>query len=134
VRPLFEDACALFSPHSPAKSTLTPPTAARLLLISGTADDTVPLRVIKEVFTLYSKGPSDTDFREVEDRGHSLTIDHGCKTSVMSCCNGWHPKDSKTGGPHRCDAIFASPAVPRADQAGPACLSTDPRSGLHWLC
>jgi len=50
-----------------------------LLLTSGTEDHTVPLKVTKEVFSLYSKGPSDTDFHEFEGRGHSLTIDHGWK-------------------------------------------------------
>ena len=39
----------------------------------------MPLKVTKEVFSLYSKGPSDTDFHEFEGRGHSLTIDHGWK-------------------------------------------------------
>ena len=40
-----------------------------LLLTSGTEDHTVPLKVTKEVFSLYSKGPSDTDFHEFEGRG-----------------------------------------------------------------
>ena len=37
----------------------------------------MPLKVTKEVYGLYAKGQSDTDFHEFEGRGHSLTIDNG---------------------------------------------------------
>ena len=134
-RPAVGDVGALFSPHSPAKVDTHIADRGSLLLTSGTADLTVPLRVINDVFGLISKGPSGIDFRGVDDRGHSLTIDDGCKTSLMSCCNGWRPKDSEAGGTPRCDAIFASGAIPRVPQAGPAGLPTDhPRYGLHSLC
>jgi len=50
-----------------------------LLLTSGTDDHTVPLKVTKEVFGMYAKGPSaaNTEFHEFPGRGHSLTIDSG---------------------------------------------------------
>jgi predicted esterase len=47
------------------------------LLTSGTEDHTVPLKVTKEVFDMYSKGPADTEFHVFEGKGHSLTIDSG---------------------------------------------------------
>jgi hypothetical protein len=31
------------------------------------------------VFSLYSKGPSDTKFHQIDGRGHTLTIDNGWK-------------------------------------------------------
>jgi len=78
-RPLFEDAGANFSRHSPAKVDTHLAERGPLLLTSGTEDHTVPLKVTKEVFSLYSKGPSDTEFHEFDGRGHSLTIDNGWK-------------------------------------------------------
>jgi pimeloyl-ACP methyl ester carboxylesterase len=78
-RPLFEDAGANFSRHSPAKVDTHTADRGPLLLTSGTEDHTVPLKVTKEVFGMYAKGPSDTEFHEFDGRGHSLTIDHGWK-------------------------------------------------------
>ena len=78
-RPLFEDAGANFSRHSPAKVDTHNVERGPLLLASGTEDHTVPLKVTKEVFGMYSKGLADTDFHVFEGRGHSLTIDGGWK-------------------------------------------------------
>jgi alpha-beta hydrolase superfamily lysophospholipase len=50
-----------------------------LLLTSGTEDHVVPYKVTKEVFEMYPKGPSDTEFLEFAGRRHSLTIDSGWK-------------------------------------------------------
>ncbi|MDP9168215.1 MAG: alpha/beta hydrolase [Actinomycetota bacterium] len=75
--PLFEDAAANFSKNSPAKVDTHLADRGPLLLTSGTEDHTVPLKVTKEVFGLYAKGGSDTEFHEFEGRGHSLTMDHG---------------------------------------------------------
>jgi pimeloyl-ACP methyl ester carboxylesterase len=76
-RPLFEDATANFSKHSPAKVDTHLADRGPLLLTSGTEDHTVPLKVTKEVYALYAKGQSDTELHEFEGRGHSLTIDDG---------------------------------------------------------
>jgi pimeloyl-ACP methyl ester carboxylesterase len=78
-RPLFEDAGANFSRHSPAKVDTHKADRGPLLLTSGTADHTVPLKVTKEVVAMYSHGPAQTDFHIFEGRGHSLTIDSGWK-------------------------------------------------------
>jgi len=78
-RPLFEDATANFSKNSPAKVDTHLSDRGPLLLTSGTDDHTVPLKVTKEVFGMYAKGPSaaNTEFHEFPGRGHSLTIDSG---------------------------------------------------------
>lgn len=75
--PLFEDAAANFSKHSPAAVDTHLADRGPLLLTSGTEDHTVPLKVTREVFGKYAHGQSDTEFHEFEGRGHSLTIDHG---------------------------------------------------------
>jgi pimeloyl-ACP methyl ester carboxylesterase len=78
-RPLFEDAAANFSKNSPAKVDTHLSDRGPLLLTSGADDHTVPLKVTKEVFGMYAKGPSaaNTEFHEFPGRGHSLTIDSG---------------------------------------------------------
>lgn len=76
-RPLFEDAAANFVTGSPAAVDIRLVDRGPLLLTSGTADHTVPLKVTKEVFGRYGKDGSDTEFHEFEGRGHSLTIDAG---------------------------------------------------------
>jgi pimeloyl-ACP methyl ester carboxylesterase len=48
-----------------------------LLLVSGTADHTVPRSVTEAVFRLYADNPSLTEYTELDGRGHSLTIDAG---------------------------------------------------------
>ncbi|MCV7020709.1 alpha/beta hydrolase [Mycolicibacterium aichiense] len=76
-RPLFEDATANFHKDSPAKVDTHLVDRGPLLLTSGTEDHTVPLKVTKEVYELYAKGGSDTEFHQFAGRGHSLTIDAG---------------------------------------------------------
>lgn len=76
-RPLFEAAVANFSRHSPAAVDTNLVERGPLLLISGTEDHTVPIKVTREVLGLYGRVGSDTELHEFEGRGHSLTIDSG---------------------------------------------------------
>ncbi|MCX5046389.1 alpha/beta hydrolase [Aldersonia sp. NBC_00410] len=78
-RPLFQDASANFFPHSPAKVDTHLAERGPLLLVSGTDDHVVPLKVTEEVFGKYKKGPADTELTVLEGKGHSLTIDGGWK-------------------------------------------------------
>jgi pimeloyl-ACP methyl ester carboxylesterase len=74
-RPLFEDATANFTRHSPAAVDSHHAVRGPLLLISGTQDHTVPQSVTDAVAKLYADNPSVTDYEQVDGRGHSLTID-----------------------------------------------------------
>jgi non-heme chloroperoxidase len=77
-KPLFEDALANFTPGSPAKVDTRNKDRGPLLLIAGGQDHTVPAAITTATRKLYHKSPAITDFKEFPDRGHSLTIDHGC--------------------------------------------------------
>jgi pimeloyl-ACP methyl ester carboxylesterase len=77
--PLFQAAVANLLPHSSAKVDTRLAGRGPLLLTSGTKDHTVPLKVTKAVFKMYSKGTADTEFHAFEGKGHSLTIDSGWK-------------------------------------------------------
>ena len=76
-RPLFEDAAATFVRDSPAAVDTHHAVRGPLLLVSGTEDHTVPLKVTEAVVKLYADNPSRTDFVKVDGRGHSLTMDAG---------------------------------------------------------
>ena len=76
-RPLFEDATAAFVRNSPAAVDTHDAVRGPLLLISGTDDHVVPLKVTEAVVKLYADNSSRTDFTTVDGRGHSLTMDAG---------------------------------------------------------
>ena len=76
-RPLFEAAFANFAPNSPTKIDTANATRGPLLLTSGSQDHTVPPAIVKATLKQYAKSPAITELRTFEDRGHSLTIDHG---------------------------------------------------------
>jgi len=77
ARPLFEAALANFNPHAPSKVDTANSTRGPLLLISGTADHTVPDVTTQATYKLYRHSLAVTELKQFEGRGHSLTIDHG---------------------------------------------------------
>ena len=76
-RPLFEAAVANFSLHSPAAVNTHNDGRGPLLLIMGGRDHTVPESITKSTLKQYRRSTAVTDLLEFDDRGHSLTIDHG---------------------------------------------------------
>ena len=76
-KPLFEAAAANFNPHSPAKVDTGNESRGPLLLMMGGKDHTVPEAVTKATLKQYRHSEATTDILELEDRAHSLTIDHG---------------------------------------------------------
>ncbi len=77
ARPLFQAAAANFSLHSEAKVNTSNETRGPLLLISGTADHTVPDVVTRSTLKQYRDSAAVTELKQFEGRGHSLTIDSG---------------------------------------------------------
>ncbi|MCJ0907238.1 alpha/beta hydrolase [Rhodococcus sp. ARC_M6] len=75
-RPLFEAALANFSPHSPAKVDFNADRGP-LLMIGGGKDRTVPKASSDSSFKMYHNAPTVNEYKIFDDRGHSLTIDHG---------------------------------------------------------
>jgi predicted esterase len=71
-KPLFEDAGTNFSHHSAAKVDTHLADRGPLLLTSGTDDHVVPMKVTKEVVTVYSKAMAKTHFHVFKERGHSM--------------------------------------------------------------
>lgn len=75
--PVFQAAAANVNPWTEDKVNTWNPARGPLLLIAGEKDHTVPMTVVKAAYKLQQHNPSVTEFREIPNRGHSLTIDHG---------------------------------------------------------
>lgn len=88
ARPLFQAAVANFALHSEAKVNTANDSRGPLLLISGTADHTVPDVVTRSTMKQYRHSTAVTELRQFEGRGHSLTIDSGWK-DVAESVLGW---------------------------------------------
>jgi len=79
AKPLFQAAVANFALHSEAKVNTDNETRGPLLLISGTADHTVPDVVTRSTLKQYRESAAVTELKQFQGRGHSLTIDNGWK-------------------------------------------------------
>jgi pimeloyl-ACP methyl ester carboxylesterase len=77
ARPLFQAAAANFVMHSQAEVDTGNEDRGPLLLISGTADHTVPDVVTRSTLKQYRDSTAVTELKQFEGRGHSLTIDNG---------------------------------------------------------
>jgi pimeloyl-ACP methyl ester carboxylesterase len=106
-RPLFEDATANFRKDSPATVDTHVADRGPLLLTSGTLDHTVPRSVTAAVAKLYEDGPSVTDYREFEGRGHSLSMDAGWK-DVADVALSWLREHGQAPAAAQPEALGAS--------------------------
>ena len=75
--PLFQAATANLNPWTEDQVDMKNPKRGPLLIVSGEKDHTVPPAIASAAYKLEQKNPGVTEYREIPDRGHSLTIDHG---------------------------------------------------------
>jgi non-heme chloroperoxidase len=75
--PLFQAATANFNPWTEARVDTKNPQRGPLLIVSGEKDHTVPRAVAEAAFKKQKRNPCHTEYIEMKDRGHALTIDHG---------------------------------------------------------
>jgi non-heme chloroperoxidase len=75
--PLFQAATANLNPWTEAKVDTENPDRGPLLIVSGAEDHTVPHSISDAAYKQQQKNKGTTEFAEIPDRGHSLTIDHG---------------------------------------------------------
>ncbi|MEU8639880.1 alpha/beta fold hydrolase [Amycolatopsis sp. NPDC048633] len=88
ARPLFQAAAANFVLHSQAKVDTHREDRGPLLLVSGTADHTVPDVVTRSTLKQYRDSAAVTELKQFEGRGHSLTVDSGWR-DVADAVLGW---------------------------------------------
>jgi non-heme chloroperoxidase len=75
--PLFQAATANLNPWTEAKVNSKNPDRGPLLIINGEKDNTVPLVIAKASFKKQKRNEGVTEFAEIPNRGHGLTIDSG---------------------------------------------------------
>jgi pimeloyl-ACP methyl ester carboxylesterase len=75
--PIFQAAAANLNPWTEVKVDTTTPKRGPLLVISGEKDHTVPRAIARASYARQKKNPSPTEWLEIPNRGHSLTIDAG---------------------------------------------------------
>ncbi|GAA4679113.1 alpha/beta hydrolase [Phytohabitans rumicis] len=75
--PIFQAAAANLNPWTEAKVNSTNPGRGPMLVISGEKDHTVPRAISDAIYAKQKRNPGVTEFVEVPNRGHSLTIDGG---------------------------------------------------------
>lgn len=78
--PLFQAASANLNPWTEDKVDVKNPERGPLLIISGEVDHTVPHAVAHAAFAKQRQNIDLTEFVEIPNRGHSLTIDSGWET------------------------------------------------------
>src|SRR6267142_1997237 len=76
-RPLFQAAAANLNPWTEAKVDTENPKRGPLLIISGEKDNTVPRAISNASFKIQQRNSGVTEFVEIPNRGHALTIDNG---------------------------------------------------------
>jgi non-heme chloroperoxidase len=75
--PLFQAATANLNPWTEAKVSSKNPARGPLLIINGEKDNTVPMAIAKASFNKQRRNEGVTEFAEIANRGHALTIDSG---------------------------------------------------------
>ncbi|HTD46797.1 MAG TPA: alpha/beta hydrolase [bacterium] len=75
--PLFQAATANLNPWTEAKVDTENPERGPLLIISGEKDNTVPRAIADASFKQQQRNKGVTEFVEIPNRGHALTIDSG---------------------------------------------------------
>jgi non-heme chloroperoxidase len=75
--PLFQSAAANLNPWTEAKVDTENPHRGPMLIVSGEMDHTVPHAVAEAACKQQAHNPGLTEFVEMKNRGHALTIDHG---------------------------------------------------------
>jgi non-heme chloroperoxidase len=75
--PLFQAATANFNPRTEAKVDTASPGRGPMLIVSGEKDHTVPHSISDAIFDKQKRNEGVTEFVEIANRGHSLTIDGG---------------------------------------------------------
>jgi non-heme chloroperoxidase len=75
--PIFQAAAANLNPWTELKVDSENPQRGPMLIISGERDHTVPRAISDATYKKQQRNEGVTEFVEIADRGHALTIDNG---------------------------------------------------------
>ncbi len=94
--PIFQAATANVNPWTEDQVDTNNPERGPLLIISSDQDHTVPFAIADAAYKRQVKNPGITEIKEMSNRGHSLTIDHGWQEvaeTALSFVKEHTPKD-----------------------------------------
>jgi pimeloyl-ACP methyl ester carboxylesterase len=74
-KPLFQAAAANLNPWTEAKVDTKNPDRGPMLIVGAGKDHTVPVAIARSSFKREDDNPGTTEYVQLADRGHSLTID-----------------------------------------------------------
>jgi pimeloyl-ACP methyl ester carboxylesterase len=74
---LMQMANANLNPFSQAKVDTKNPDRGPLLILDGEKDHTVPWAIANASYKRQKRNPGVTEIKQMPNRGHALTIDHG---------------------------------------------------------
>ncbi len=84
--PLFQAAFANINPRTEVQADKTTPDRGPMLIISGEKDHQAPSAIAEATFKQQQKNQTAvTEFVEIPNRGHSLTIDSGWQQVAQTC-------------------------------------------------
>jgi non-heme chloroperoxidase len=84
--PLFQAAFANLNPGTEVKAAKTGPDRGPMLVVSGELDHQSPYAIAYATYKAQRKnGHFETEFVEIRNRGHSLTIDSGWREVARTC-------------------------------------------------
>lgn len=95
--PIFQAATANLNPWTEDMVDTQNPGRGPLLIIGSEKDHTVPPAICAAAYKLEQRNPGVTEYRELLDRGHSLTIDHGWR-EVAETALGFIEKHAQPRG------------------------------------
>jgi len=128
--PLFQAALANFNPFGGETAVdVKNPNRGPLLIIAGTKDNTAPIAFTHGTYKHQSKNQAITEYAEVEDRGHSLTIDHGWPLQMQRAPRAPARQDGQESRLRTCPrTIFARLRGMGSHGSGPKTLRSRPLS------
>ncbi len=85
--PLFQAAVENLNPWSELKVDVENPDRGPMLIVSGEKDHTVPRSISEAAFKRERHNPGVTEFVEIPNRGHALTIDNGWREVADTALN-----------------------------------------------
>ena len=85
--PLFQAATANINLRTEDRVDTRTPDRGPLLIISGAQDNTVPTAISAAEYKRQQHNPGVTEFAEIPDRGHALTIDNGWPEVAQTALN-----------------------------------------------
>jgi len=76
-KPIFQAALANLNPGAETRVDTASPERGPLLITTGEVDHAVPPAMSRAAYGKQARNEGVTEHRELPNRGHSLTIDHG---------------------------------------------------------